>query len=273
VLFYLNEKVISLEDKKFSFNVISSRIYPSPKLISRALLTGLPNSKSIRRYKGKRDIAGMFTPDNYHFLNSALRCNRNFLYADHGYFHRGRFFRLTFNDYQHSTLGASDGKRWKNLGIEIKSWKKNGTKILLAPQSDQFFRIHGTSQGQWIRETTDKLRSYTDREIIVTRKVASNAEDNFRASLDDVFAVVVFTSVAGLYATVEGVPCFATQDCASAKFGDMKLENVESPTYVENRLEKLSVLADNQWTLEEISNGSAWKSIYSQIQHLTLEQE
>ena len=97
--------------------------------------------------------------------------------------------------------------------------------------------------------------------MIRDKAKGTTTEAQFRDVLKDIHAVVVFTSIAGVQAALEGVPCFATHNCASAKFGSMDLSQIENPIKPDNRYEMASVLADNQWTLEEIEQEMAWKKL------------
>ena len=248
------------------FQIVTSKKYPSPQKLASALACGLPNAKIIRHYDGNSDLAGMFTPDNYHALEKAKTQSCNYIYGDHAYLARHQFYRLTFNKYQIDVIGSSDLKRFNSLGLDVSPWKKNGRKILLAPQSDFFMRKFGISQQDWIAHTTVNLRKYTDREIVISQKKPSGAEENFESQLKDVFAVVVFNSVAGLQATMRGIPCFTTIPCASTYFGRLGLENIEQPLYTEDRLLKFGILADNQFTFDEIKTGLAWKHIQSKME-------
>ena len=247
------------------FQIVTSKKFPSPQKLASALSFGLPDAKIIKRYDGKSDLAGMFTPDNYYALEKAKALGYNYIYGDHAYLVRHQFYRLTPNKYQIDVIGSSDLKRFNSLGLEVSPWKKNGSKILLAPQSDIFMRNFGISQKEWITNTVKNLRKFTDRQIVISEKKPTSAEENFESQLKDVYAVIVFNSVAGLQAVMRGIPCFTTIPCASTYFGRLGIENIEQPLYAEDRLLKFGILADNQFTFDEIKTGVAWKHIQSKI--------
>jgi hypothetical protein len=243
------------------FQIVASKKYPSPKKLASALEFGLPHAEVARRYDGTSDVAGMFTPDTYYALDLARAHGRNYIYGDHAYLVRHKFYRLTLNKYQIEVVGSSDLKRFNSLGLEVRPWKKSGSKILLAPQSDIYMSKFGISQKEWITSTIEGLSKFTDRQVVISQKKPSSAEENFESQLEDVFAVIVFNSVAGLQAVRMGIPCFTTTQCASTYFGRLGIENIEKPLYIEDRLLKFGILADNQFTLDEIENGLAWKHI------------
>jgi hypothetical protein len=208
-----------------------------------------------------KPFAGFVVPELYSLFNAVVQQKLDFYYGDHAYFGRKVYFRTTKNALQHDCQGESNGSRFAELKVKIKAWR-TGSKILLCPQSEIFHAFRNCPRPEWIENTKKELRKYTDRPIEIRYKAPGlEAEKQFRDSLKDVHAVVVFTSVAGVQAALEGVPCFATHDCASAKFGSKKLSEIENPTRPDNRLEMAQVLADNQWTLEEMKKGITWQSL------------
>jgi hypothetical protein len=207
------------------------------------------------------DVALFGHVDLFPLLRTAQADGRNWYYGDKAYFNRGDYYRITKNAYMHDCSGEATPKRFESLNFSVSDWQ-TGSEILLCPQSDAFYRLHGTTQAQWIAETTAELMKYTDRQIAVHYKnTALNAEKRLKERLNNVWAVVVYTSMAGAQAVLHGVPCFATADCVSAKFGSMDLSSIESPRKPGNREQMAWVLADNQWTFDEIRRGIAWQKL------------
>lgn len=208
-----------------------------------------------------KPFAAFVVPELYNSFQAVVQQKITYYYGDHAYFGRKVYFRATKNALQHNCSGESDGKRFEKLGVNIKPWQQ-GSKILLCPQSEVFHNFRGCPRPEWIERTKTDLRRYTDRKILIrTKAFGLQAEQEFKKSLKDIHAVVVFTSVAGVQAALEGVPCFATHHCAAAKFGTMDLSKIEMAVKPDNRLEMAQVLADNQWTLEEIGRGQAWEKL------------
>lgn len=220
------------------------------------------NGRAIRTtILRSKPFAAFMVPELYPAWNELKRQKITYYYGDHAYFGRRVYFRCTKNAVQHHCQGESTGERFEKLGVEIKPWQK-GSTILICPQSEIFHKLQGVPQDQWIAQTIAELRKHTDRKIIVREKArGKTTEAQFRSTLKDIHAAVVFTSIAGVQAVLEGIPCFATHNCASAKFGSTDLSLIENPVKPENRYEMASVLADNQWTLEEIEKGMAWQSL------------
>ena len=208
------------------------------------------------------DIAGFFIPELYGILNTARLQKRNWYYGDKAYFGRHKYWRITKNAFMYDLSNSHTPERFEKLGIEIKPWR-SGSEILLCPQSDTYFRLHGMRQQEWIDKTTCELRQHTDRKIRIHYKlVGDDTERHFEREIRNAWAVVVYSSMAGAQAAIHGVPCFATNsDCVSAKFGTTDLSLIENPCKPDNRAELAWGLADNQWTLDEIKRGMAWEAI------------
>jgi hypothetical protein len=208
------------------------------------------------------DVAMFGHPELMPLLAEAQRQGRNWYYGDKAYFGRNIYYRITKNAYMHDASGEPNFERLKALNLTFQKWK-NGSDILVCPQSDVYFRLQGTTQKAWIEETVGKIRQFSDRKIRFQYKSSTKtAEDAFKRSLSGVWAVVVHSSMAGVQATVHGVPCFATDpNSTSAKFGTTDLSLIESPVRPKNREQMAAVLAANQWTISEINAGLAWERL------------
>lgn len=207
-------------------------------------------------------VAGFWLPELYPILLQAQKLNRDWYYGDKAYFVRERYFRITKNAKMHGGHGEATPERFEKLGIPIKPWR-SGDEILICPQSDVFFNLNGTTQQKWIDEVVTKLKKYTDRPIRVHyKRTTLDTEQFFRGQLHNAWAVVVYSSMAGVHAALAGVPCFATNtESTAVNFGTNDLSLIESPVKPDNREQMAWVLADNQWTLDEIRSGMAWEAI------------
>jgi hypothetical protein len=195
-------------------------------------------------------------------LEAAMAEGRTWYYGDKAYFGRDVYYRVTKNAYQYTDFKLNArSHRFERTGMRIKPWRKGGKKILICPQSELFHEWHGIPQAQWIKAVETELAKHTKKQTQLRFKVWSRAEQDFELALEGVHAVVVFTSIAGVQATLHGVPCFATHDCASAKFGSMDLSRIEDPVRPDNREQMAWELADNQWTLLEMRSGMAWEHL------------
>lgn len=189
-------------------------------------------------------------------LQPAIREGRPWLYVDHGYFGRGRYYRVTRNAYQHDGHGESDGKRFAGFGLDIAPWKK-GRHIVVCPPDEAFAKLMGFDAGQWRAQVDAQLSAHTDRLAVWRSRLKVGSLGPLRDALKDAHALVTYTSNAAVEALLFGVPVFCTGPCAAASMGLSDLSKIESPRYPDDRKRWAGVLADNQWTLEEIRNGAA----------------
>jgi hypothetical protein len=229
---------------------------------SKAFAKGCNGSISINSRTLTRGSVAMFGhPDLMPLLRQAQLEGRTWYYGDKAYFGRDKYFRITKNAYMSNAQGKGCLNRWESLGIKIKDWR-NGSEILLCPQSDTFFKLHGTTQADWINATSKELKKYTDRTIRVHYKMTGETERIFRRQLVNAWAVIVHSSMAGVQAAINGVPCFATDpNSTSARFGTTDLSKIETPIRPDNREQMAAVLANSQWTIPEINSGLAWEMV------------
>lgn len=204
------------------------------------------------------DVALFGSAKRWKLLEQARAEGRTWWYGDHGYFGRGEYYRVTRNALQHACTGRGDPERLEAVGVRVRGWRRTGSYVLLCPNSPDFFRMQGLDCEAWIRDTTALIARYSDREIRVRFKTSSRP---FEEDVREAWAVVVYTSVAGVLAAIDGVPCFATAPCASLPFGSGDLALIETPRRPDNRHEMASVLAANQWTLHEMARGQAWREL------------
>jgi hypothetical protein len=130
--------------------------------------------------------------------------------------------------------------------------------VLVCPNTEEFMATVGGVTGDWVAEVTTELRHFTDRPLVVRRK---GEHKSFAADLVNAHALVTHTSCAAVEALVAGVPVFCTERCAARWMGTSDLSKIETPSYPERRQEFMEVLAENQWTLEEMKNGIAWRAL------------
>lgn len=204
-------------------------------------------------------VAMFGSPLLWSLLRHAQTQGREWFYGDHAYYGRKQFYRVTRNRYQHDGIGESNGQRFAGFGRPIQPWRKHGTHVLICPQSDNHFRQFGLTQAGWLADVTAKIRAVTDRPIRTRLKFDRTPIDH---DLVDCWAVVTFSSAAALDALIAGVPVFVLAEfAASYRMGCPDLSQIESPIRPEHRDSFLAVLADQQWTLEEMSRGMAWETL------------
>lgn len=202
--------------------------------------------------------AGFGSPANWWELQNSIADGDEFYYGDHGYFQRGKYYRITKNAYFHDGRGITDYKRIKTFIDKPRDWQKGGKYIVVCPQSDGFFKMRGMTQSGWLDKTVNDLLFHSDRQMKIHYK--RDAEP-LESLLKDAHAVVSYSSNAALVALMNGVPAFNTGDSHARHVTLSDLTKIEKPFYPENRYEWAAVLADNQWTLDEMKSGMAWRHL------------
>lgn len=208
--------------------------------------------------------------------------SRDFYYIDTGYV--GNFpspgntsgkkiwHRIVKNDLQHVRPLELPSDRWENLLMQDprlvwKGWKNYNKKILLVLPNPKACRYYDIDCEQWIAETTDKIRTYSDLPIEVRVK-GSRSERNRGYSIYDafdsgVYATVSFNSIASLESVLYGIPAFVSVPCAANSLASTDLSTLKNPfkPSLDDITKVCNTIAYGQYTHEEILNGTAWKII------------
>lgn len=208
--------------------------------------------------------------------------NRDFYYIDTGYM--GNFpsignksgkkwwHRIVKNDLQHNKTFEVSDDRWKRLikqdpRLEWTGWKPYNQKILLVLPNPKACRYYDIDCEQWITETTEKIKTYSDLPIEVRVKGA-RSERNHGYSIYDafnsgVYATVSFNSIASLESVLYGIPAFVSVPCAASPLVSTDLSTLANPfkPEINTILKHCYSLAYGQYTQNEILDGTAWKII------------
>jgi hypothetical protein len=194
---------------------------------------------------------GFGSPFNWNTLQHAKKTGFDFVYVDHAYFHRNRYYRVTKNALFHDGTGRTNHARIRQFYLRESPWKK-GKNIIICPQSWDYFKRNGMRQDLWLQNVIKKIKKHSDRRIIVHHKRDRTPLVEF---LKDAWMVVSHTSNSGLEAIMNGVPTICTGECHVTPMATKGFEFIENPYYPENRMDWAGVLADNQFTLQEIRDG------------------
>ncbi len=196
-----------------------------------------------------------------HLWRQAIDERRQWYWLDNAWFDttRERQFRIGRNAIQSWADKASNGERLARLGVRVQSWRKNGTHILICGQSDEFMRTAaGWPEGAagWRRQVIRNLMQHTDRPPLIRIK---QEQRPLARDLQDAWLLVTHSSAAAIEALIVGVPVIVTDPACAASGFSTTFEDVESPARPDGREEWAARLADSQWTLEELKNGTAWR--------------
>lgn len=184
--------------------------------------------------------------------------NLPFYYVDHAYFDRGhgRSYRISLSRYEAGPVRRCPDDRLRNLNLTIEPWRKSGRTIMVCPPTEYFAAAHGCPN--WLDETLTRLRTETDRPIVVRSKPAPGEPFvPLKEALADTHAVVTHSSNVAVEAACLGIPVFVAPTSAAAPIGCTDLARIEQPRYP-NREGWLAHLAYSQFTLEEFASGLAW---------------
>lgn len=203
----------------------------------------------------------------YKIMQQCWKDQRKFYYMDTGYFGNTGFkewHRIVPNDLQHSTLTKRPEDRWRRLGITQTPWRRSGRNILLALPDDKPCRFYGVDRQQWIDDTVTKLKSVTDRPIVIRERAPRRSDrqaNSFEQALaQDVFAVVTYNSIAAIESVMRGVPAFVLAPThAASPVASTDITKIDSPFYPDNELryQWACHLAYGQFHTSELANGTA----------------
>jgi hypothetical protein len=193
-------------------------------------------------------------------LKAAIDEKRDWYYGDHAYFGRNEYYRCTRNGWQHDGRGEADPERFQKFGLDIRDWRTNGNHVLICPPDEKFAALLGFPAQEWLQSVVRELKRYTDRPLRI-RERADTACVPLTRDLDGAWALVTHMSNAAVEAVLEGIPVFCTGTCAALTMGTNDLSLIENPVMSAGRLQWASVLAANQWTLDEMRRGDLWRYI------------
>lgn len=226
----------------------------SPKWVD-AFAAGAKCEKQVGGPLRPGDVALFGHPDLEPLLHEAQEQGRTWYYGDHAFFDRGQFYRCAKNAYQFDGLsGDDDPSRFRKFGITVQDWRRTGSHILLCPNSAYFLQRFGAPN--WIEDTLTVLRIHTDRSVKIRWK---DDKRPIRRDFVDCWAVITFTSNAGVEAALAGIPVFATRACAALSMGWGDLSKIEQPVMPDGRDRWAARLANNQWSLSEMARGDLWR--------------
>ena len=219
---------IPVPGKQKSVDICRAFIAGAPKSAVGYVLYGV-NELNFTAYR-KAKASGL---DVYHVDNSAFDCVR------------GVQFRVTKNRYHHDGRGETDGRRFAALRLKVAEPVKYDGIALVIEQSPSYMKCVA-GDPTWLARNAlftgaSILRAW-DRDK--KRAMSTLAADLALARL-----TVTHSSAAAVESLLAGVPV---------------LVSPMSPCYgvtMEDRLRLFGVLADNQYAIGEILNGTAWKAL------------
>lgn len=213
-------------------------------------------------------------------IDVCVATNRDYYYTDTGYF--GNFktagnntgvkvwHRIVRNNMQLCHVRDMPGDRWQTVlkqdpRLAWTGWKNYKDKILLVLPSPKTCKAYGVDYDHWIDTTTNTIRTHSNLPIKVRHKLSRRERNNEGSIYDEfdqgVYATVCFNSIAALESVLYGIPAFVSVPCAAAPLAAMDLSQLSTPFEPsQDLIEKhCRNLAYGQFSLVEITNGTAWK--------------
>ena len=205
--------------------------------------------------------------------------NKDFYFMDHGYFSNAHdhphWLRITKNAHCQTKLIERPADRYeKYFKKDIKKWNKNGAKILILPPTNAIANFFNAED--WLDNTLKILRKNTDRELVVREKPYNPGvgKDHVGATIkvdiqsnktpgkinwSEYFACVTYNSNTIIESFVNGVPVFCdSKNCAATPIAETDFSKIEKPIY-KDRVSLFSSLAYNNFSMQEMINGTAWR--------------
>lgn len=220
-----------------------------------------PNVPAELESSGDAVFYGVW-PDVRHLWEQAKQNGRDWYMIDNAYTDRWRgfYFRITKGRMQHTGIGHGSASRFREQRIQILRWRRGGTEIVVCPQSNEFMRDVAKRQ-DWLAKTVATLKQHTDRPIVVRGPDIAGLPP-FHHAISNAHAIVTWTSCSAVNALFLGVPVFVLgEDSIARPYAETDITKIETPRYDVDREQLGRLIAANQWTVEEIKNGLAWKML------------
>ncbi|KKN90104.1 hypothetical protein LCGC14_0232170 [marine sediment metagenome] len=201
-------------------------------------------------------------------LKQAQAEGRDWYYGDHAYFGRFEYYRITKNAYMHTGISKRPyRKRFNHFGINIKPWRVNKPlngridkrHIILCPPDDIFSALFQFDGTLWEKNAVECIQRYTDRPIKIRKRL--NIHNPLSEDLKGAWALVTYVSNSAVEAVLAGIPVICTGQCSASTMGLLNIREINNPRKPHGRYKWACTLANNQWTLDEISDGICWRAI------------
>lgn len=192
-------------------------------------------------------------------FNIARNSGEPWYYIDNSYFDsvRGTQFRVTRNALQVDAMAHwSDGKRFDALRQVVRPMQHNPNgHFVVIEQSPSFMQMLA-GDPDWFATNVAWAES-SGRDVIVRRwdndKLA--LQKTLVQDLQGAWKLVTHSSAAAITALLEGVPAIVSPMSAVARV------RLSTDNSVDDRRRAFNVLADHQFTLNEMKEGMAWAKL------------
>lgn len=173
-----------------------------------------------------------------------------------------------------------DPSRWEkikeDLNINLKPWRANGNHILFCLQRNGGWSMKGLDVTHFFHETIKKIRTYTQRPIVVRvhpgdKKsiryaknligpgVSLSSNSDLIDDLNNAWATVVYNSSPSVASAIEGIPTFVLDPAHSqaTSIANLNLENINYPLMIDRSM-WIQKISQCHWNDLDLISGRAW---------------
>jgi len=184
--------------------------------------------------------------------------------VDRGYINPGHFdgyYRISKNGLQAKYVDKDlPGDRLAKLKYERANWFNPKGKIIVCPPSEYIEQYYNMVPGAWEKKVMQLLENVSRPSKVRHKSDTTKLEHD----LQDAYCVITCNSNVAVDAAIKGIPVFADHKSVVHGWGINSwgdLHKLEAPT--DDKIDKLlRFLSYNQFTLEEIRNGTAWRLLH-----------
>lgn len=150
-------------------------------------------------------------------------------------------------------------ERFAALGVDLRPWRADGGHVLVCP--NRSFGIPGRMMPPtWVSSVHRRLVRLTKREIRIRPHPGNEpAKKPLAEDLRDAWAVVIWSSSAGLYALLEGIPVVCEAPYWILKGATCPDWEARVRGGVYPRRRHFERMAWAQWSIDEISRGEPFR--------------
>lgn len=187
------------------------------------------------------------------------------------------YFRICKGNIHTLKMHVATPDRWnvlikQGIDAEFKGWRDSGDYVLLCPSSPTVTKhINGITQDEWTARVKMQLSEITDRPVKFRNKPRPGNEfwnTDIKDDLKDAWAVVTNMSLSAIDGVLNMTPGFTHQRHAASFITSRKIEFIEKPFKPGRKTvqEWLHMIANHQFTLQEIEDGLAYDILKVQYQ-------
>ena len=208
--------------------------------------------------------------------------NKKVIVLEVGALFRGTTWKVGIDGINRDAIfpdGNNNSDRAEQLGLKLKPWNTNGSKIIICTQHDKSQQWEGMPPiQQFVVDMIRGVQMWTDKEIVVrphprcklnipgievqAPKQIPGTYDDFDLQFEDVYAVINWSSNPATQAVMNGIPVFTGQSSLAWDMSIKSLTNINNPL-LPDREQWLNNLAYTEWSVPEISQGTPIKHLTS----------